>query len=55
LRERAVFHNVLDIKNPEILSRVHLNYRLQFLKDTAAARWIEEQTAALVNEVPIPP
>ena len=42
--ENAKFTNLLEIKDESIISKIHLNYRLNYLKDVAAARFIEENT-----------
>jgi protein phosphatase-4 regulatory subunit 3 len=51
LKEEAVFHNLLSIEDREVLAKIHFNYRLLFLKDTAAAHWLEEGTTALLDDV----
>jgi hypothetical protein len=38
------FINTTNIEDKEILDKIHLNFRFIFLRDTAAARWIEEAT-----------
>lgn len=38
----VVFHNVLNLPTGRLLSLIHSNYRLLYLKDTALARCMEE-------------
>ena len=45
------FKNLLDIKNKEILNKIHLNHRLSYLKDTAICRFIEENTLKIINSM----
>lgn len=54
LRERVAFVNTTAINDPEILCKIHLNFRLIFLRDTASARWIEETTHELLMSVSFP-
>jgi hypothetical protein len=51
LKKRCTFKNLVSIEDSEILSKIHLNYRLIYLKDTAAARWIEENTLGVLANV----
>jgi len=51
LRERVAFVNTVNIQSPEILEKIRINFRLIFLRDTAAARWIEEATYELLMNV----
>ena len=48
---KAKLINTACVENPDVLKLIQLNYRLQFLKDTAAAQWIEEVTLSLINNV----
>ena len=49
--EIVKFKNLLDIKNKEILHKIHLNLRLSYLKDTAICRFIEENTLKNINSM----
>ena len=49
--EIVKFKNLLDIKNKEILNKIHLNHRLSYLKDTAICRFIEENTLKIINSM----
>ena len=49
--EIVKFKNLLDIKNKEILHKIHLNLRLSYLKDTAICRFIEENTLKIINSM----
>lgn len=44
LTQTLIFNNVLEITNQEFLSKVHVSYRLQYLKDTVLARCLDEMT-----------
>ena len=41
-KDVAKFKNVLNIDNKEIISKIHINHRLGYLRDTAIGRFIEE-------------
>jgi hypothetical protein len=51
LKERAAFVNTTKIEDPIIIQKIHLNFRLIFLRDTAAARWIDEETYEVLMSV----
>ena len=51
LKEQANFNNILNIKNDKILSIIHMNFRLTYLKDIAIGRFIEENTTKVVNQL----
>lgn len=51
LKERAAFVNTTKIEDPDVIQKIHLNFRLIFLRDTAAARWIDEDTYDLLMNV----
>jgi len=53
LKERAAFVNTTKIEDPSIIQKIHLNFRLIFLRDTAAARWIDEDTYEILMNVRI--
>ncbi len=50
---KAQFLNTAEIKDPDVLKKIQLNYRLIFLKDTAAASWIEDSSILLLSDVAI--
>lgn len=54
-QDRVSFINSIGITDPEIINKIHLNYRLIFLKDTATARWISESTYELLMSVILNP
>lgn len=41
-KDVAKFKNVLNLDNKEIISKIHINHRLGYLRDTAIGRFIEE-------------
>lgn len=54
-KTKAQFLNVVQIKNLSILKKIHLNYRLIFLRDTAAPSWLEDSTLLILSDVPFSP
>lgn len=42
LETRVKFREAVDINKPKVLASIHLTYRLQYLKDTAMARFIDD-------------
>jgi hypothetical protein len=42
---------VVEIKDEAILENIHLVYRLNYLKDTAMARFIDDNVLASVNSI----
>ena len=51
LQERVSFVNTANIQDPDVLEKIHLNFRLIFMRDTAAARWIDESSYELLMTV----
>ncbi len=51
LTTQARFANPMLIEDKRVLQCIELTYRLIFMKDIAAARWIDETTLALINSV----
>jgi hypothetical protein len=49
LKEFSHFKNILNIEDANILNKIHLNYRLSYLRDTAIGRFIEENTNKHIN------
>ena len=43
--------NTAGVEDPEVLQKIDVNYRLMFLRDTAAARWVEENTLSTLQNV----
>lgn len=48
-KDQVSFNNLLEIDDQKILYKIHLNYRLNYLKDTAIGRFIEEVTLKHIN------
>lgn len=48
-KEVAQFKNILNLEDQSILSKIHLNHRLSYLRDTAIGRFIEELTIKHIN------
>lgn len=44
LKEKSKFKNPFRIEDPKILEKIHLNYRLIYLRDIAIGRFIEDNT-----------
>lgn len=51
LQNQVKFKEVVKIDNEEILESIHLVYRLTYLKDTAMARFIDDNVLANVNSI----
>lgn len=45
------FNEVVEIRNEEVLSRIHMNYRILYLKDVILLRHIEESTSASLGSM----
>lgn len=39
----------MEIDDPKILTKIHINHRLNYLKDTATGRFIEDVTLKNIN------
>ena len=48
-KEIVKFKNILNIKDKDILDKIHMNHRLSYLRDTAIGRFIEENTLKVIN------
>jgi hypothetical protein len=48
-KEQSQFKNIINITDPDMLSKIHLNHRLAYLRDTAIGRFIEENTIKHIN------
>jgi hypothetical protein len=48
-KESLKFNNLLNIDDETLLTRIHMNYRLAYLRDTAIGRFIEEMTIKHIN------
>ncbi len=48
-RDSLKFKNILNLEDPSLLNKIHLNYRLAYLRDTAIGRFIEEMTIKHIN------
>ncbi|XVE82246.1 hypothetical protein DITRI_Ditri15bG0132600 [Diplodiscus trichospermus] len=51
LKEHVVFKEVIPIKNPMVLSKIHQTYRVGYLKDVVLARVLDEATVASLNSI----
>jgi len=49
--KEARFKQVIPIKDADILEKIHLNYRLQYIKDSVIASYIEDSTSTTFNLV----
>lgn len=45
------FNNFLPFEKDEVLQKIHLNYRLTYLKDTALATGLEESNIQVINSL----
>jgi hypothetical protein len=50
-KEIVKFKNILNIKNEELLEKIHLNHRLSYLRDTAIGRFIEDNPLRTINSM----
>ena len=48
-KEQVTFNNLLNIEDSKVLYKIHMNHRLNYLKDTATGRFIEEVTLKNIN------
>jgi hypothetical protein len=48
-KEHSMFKNILNIQDNFILSKINTNHRLNYLRDTAIGRFIEEHTIKHIN------
>jgi len=51
LNSKSNFINLVNIERKDILDKIHKNYRLTYLKDIAIARFIEENTVKVINQL----
>ncbi|KAJ3219304.1 Platinum sensitivity protein [Dinochytrium kinnereticum] len=51
LIDHAHFKEVIPIKNPEIVQKIKQTYRIQFLKDVALARLLDDTTFSALNSL----
>lgn len=49
--QKVKFKDLNIIHNEEILDKIHVNYRLTYLRDTAMARFIEDSTISTLNKL----
>ncbi|KAF7837735.1 serine/threonine-protein phosphatase 4 regulatory subunit 3-like isoform X1 [Senna tora] len=51
LKEHVIFKEVIPIKDPLVLSKIHQTYRVGYLKDVVLARVLDEATVANLNSI----
>eukprot|EP01125_Pyxidicula_operculata_P000252 TRINITY_DN10331_c0_g1_i1.p1 TRINITY_DN10331_c0_g1~~TRINITY_DN10331_c0_g1_i1.p1 ORF type:complete len:744 (+),score=85.65 TRINITY_DN10331_c0_g1_i1:100-2331(+) len=51
LRERVKFKEVVPLNNPSLEAKIHQTFRLQYLKDVALARVLDESTFSTINSI----
>jgi len=44
------FREAVRISDAGVQNQIHLSYRLQYLKDTAMARFIDDPTSHMINQ-----
>lgn len=44
LKEQVKFKNFMLLDDTEVIDKIHLNYRLAYLKDTALATWLDDSS-----------
>lgn len=45
------FHNILELKDKQILNLIEEKFRLNFLKDTIIVEWVGDQPESTLNKV----
>ena len=50
-KEKVKFKNILNLNNKELLDKIHMNYRLNYLRDTAIGRFIEDNPLKTINSI----
>lgn len=51
LNETSRFINIVSIKEDKIIEKIHVNYRLAYLRDTVLARFLEVNGFTVVNKI----
>ena len=51
LQNKVKFKQVVNIEDDLIKDAIHLTYRLNYLKDTAMARFIDDSVLATINSL----
>lgn len=48
---KAQFREPIPITKPEILSKIHLNYRMTYIKDVILLRYLDDPTMSSINSI----
>uniref|UniRef100_A0A6B2KYD8 Uncharacterized protein n=1 Tax=Arcella intermedia TaxID=1963864 RepID=A0A6B2KYD8_9EUKA len=51
LKSQAQFKEVVPLNDPQLVNKIHQTFRLQYLKDVALARILDEPTFASINSL----
>jgi hypothetical protein len=51
LENQVRYKEAVKINDPGVRQLIHLNYRLNYLKDTAMARFIDDQTSHQISQL----
>lgn len=51
LSSKVKFKQAVEISDPQVSYSIHLSYKLQYLKDTAMARFIDENTSHTIMQL----
>ena len=51
LSSKVKFKQAVTIEDPQVINSIHLSYKLQYLKDTAMARFIDENTSHSIMQL----
>jgi len=51
LSAKVKFKQAVDITDSQVTYSIHLSYKLQYLKDTAMARFIDENTSHTIMQL----
>lgn len=50
-RDHATFKEIVELSDPEVRKKIHRTYRLQYLKDVALARILDDPSFSLFNSM----
>ena len=51
MENQVRYKEAVKINDPGVRQLIHLNYRLNYLKDTAMARFIDDQTSHQISQL----
>ena len=51
LKEKSIFKKIINIEDSNIIAKIQINYRLNYLKDSVVSSYIDHQAANTFNTV----